>query len=194
MLENYEKLPNGIIKQIKVDKIEYNPNYVNTRYNTYGNLVDNMSNLRLGYLLGVLKYIPNSILDVGYGNGSFLKTCTNIIKNCYGNDISGYQLPDKCTFVKDIYKQKFLEALCDDLNTPTALAVVWELVADKEIAGADKKYVWAKARIEGNKVIVWNDAIANPVSVRYAWADNPEGANLYNKEGLPASPFETGDK
>jgi sialate O-acetylesterase len=62
------------------------------------------------------------------------------------------------------------------------------------IAGADKKYVWAKARIEGNKVIVWNDTIANPVSVRYAWADNPEGANLYNKEGLPASPFETDDK
>jgi sialate O-acetylesterase len=59
------------------------------------------------------------------------------------------------------------------------------------IAGADKKYVWAKAKIEGNKVVVWNDDIANPVSVRYAWADNPEGANLYNQEGLPASPFET---
>ncbi len=59
------------------------------------------------------------------------------------------------------------------------------------IAGADKKYVWAKAKIEGNKVLVWNDAIANPTSVRYAWADNPEGANLYNVEGLPASPFET---
>lgn len=58
------------------------------------------------------------------------------------------------------------------------------------IAGADKKYVWAKAKIEGNTVVVWNDAISNPVSVRYAWADNPEGANLYNAEGLPASPFE----
>ena len=58
------------------------------------------------------------------------------------------------------------------------------------IAGADKKYVWASARIAGNKVVVWNTAIAEPVYVRYAWADNPEGANLYNKEGLPASPFE----
>lgn len=58
------------------------------------------------------------------------------------------------------------------------------------IAGADKKFVWAKAKIENNKVIVWNDAVAHPVAVRYAWADNPEGANLYNKEGLPASPFE----
>ena len=59
------------------------------------------------------------------------------------------------------------------------------------IAGADKKFVWAKAKIEGNKVIVWNDDITNPIAVRYAWADNPEGANLYNKEGLPASSFRT---
>ncbi len=59
------------------------------------------------------------------------------------------------------------------------------------IAGADKKYVWAKAKIEGDKVLVWNDAIVEPKYVRYAWADNPEGANLYNKEGLPASPFRT---
>lgn len=62
-----------------------------------------------------------------------------------------------------------------------------------EIAGADKKYVWAKATIDGDKVIVWSDSVANPVSVRYAWADNPDGANLYNKEGLPASPFQTAD-
>jgi sialate O-acetylesterase len=59
------------------------------------------------------------------------------------------------------------------------------------IRGADKKFLWAKAKIEGNKVIVWNDNILNPVAVRYAWADNPEGANLYNREGLPASPFRT---
>lgn len=59
------------------------------------------------------------------------------------------------------------------------------------IAGADKKFVWAKAKIEGNQVIVWNDAIAQPLYVRYAWADNPANPNLYNKEGLPASPFRT---
>jgi sialate O-acetylesterase len=59
------------------------------------------------------------------------------------------------------------------------------------IAGADKKFIWAKAKIEGDKVIVWNDCLTNPVAVRYAWADNPEGANLYNEEGLPASPFRT---
>ena len=61
------------------------------------------------------------------------------------------------------------------------------------IAGADKKFIWAKAIIENNKIIVWCDEIENPVAVRYAWADNPDGANLYNKEGLPASPFRTDD-
>lgn len=61
------------------------------------------------------------------------------------------------------------------------------------IAGADKKFVWAHAKIVGTSVEVWNDAIAQPLFVRYAWADNPFGANLYNKEGLPASPFRTDD-
>ncbi|WP_324671233.1 sialate O-acetylesterase [Hymenobacter sp. GOD-10R] len=58
------------------------------------------------------------------------------------------------------------------------------------VAGPDKKYVWAQAKLEGNKVVVWSDQVTAPVSVRYAWADNPEGANLFNKEGLPASPFQ----
>ena len=64
--------------------------------------------------------------------------------------------------------------------------------AEFAIAGADKKFVWAKARIEGkNKVVLWNDAVREPKFVRYAWADNPVNPNLYNKEGLPASPFKT---
>jgi sialate O-acetylesterase len=60
------------------------------------------------------------------------------------------------------------------------------------IAGADRKFVWAEAKIENNRVVVWNEEIKNPMYVRYAWADNPAGANLYNIEGLPASPFEAG--
>lgn len=59
------------------------------------------------------------------------------------------------------------------------------------IAGSDGKFVWAKAFIEKDKVIVWNENISNPVVVRYAWANNPSDANLYNKEGWPASPFST---
>jgi sialate O-acetylesterase len=59
------------------------------------------------------------------------------------------------------------------------------------IAGADKKFVWAKAVIEGDKVVVSAAGIDHPMYVRYAWADNPDNANLYNAEGLPASPFRT---
>jgi sialate O-acetylesterase len=60
-----------------------------------------------------------------------------------------------------------------------------------EITGPDGEFVWADAIIKDDKVIVWNDDVKNPVQVRYAWADNPRGANLYNEEGLPASPFQT---
>jgi sialate O-acetylesterase len=59
------------------------------------------------------------------------------------------------------------------------------------IAGADKKFVWAKAHIEGNTVVVYSDGVTNPVAVRYAWGNNPDDASLYNKEMLPASPFRT---
>ncbi|MDH6312045.1 sialate O-acetylesterase [Parabacteroides sp. PFB2-10] len=61
------------------------------------------------------------------------------------------------------------------------------------IAGEDRKFVWADAMIRGNKVIVSHKEIKNPVAVRYAWSDNPEEANLKNKEGLLASPFRTDD-
>jgi len=59
------------------------------------------------------------------------------------------------------------------------------------ICGTDSQFVWAQAKIEGDKIIVWNHNITNPIAVRYAWADNPADANLYNQEGLPASPFRT---
>jgi len=59
------------------------------------------------------------------------------------------------------------------------------------IAGADQKFYWANASIENNTVVVWSDNLSSPVAVRYAWADNPDDANLYNVEGLPAVPFRT---
>lgn len=61
------------------------------------------------------------------------------------------------------------------------------------IAGADKNFVWASAKIDGDTVIVWNENVKSPAAVRYAWETNPEGCNLYNKEGLPAIPFRTDD-
>ncbi|MEO6289497.1 MAG: sialate O-acetylesterase, partial [Ginsengibacter sp.] len=59
------------------------------------------------------------------------------------------------------------------------------------IAGEDKKFVWAKAYLDGGKMVVYSDEIRNPVAVRYAWGNNPDDANLYNEEGLPASAFRT---
>jgi sialate O-acetylesterase len=58
------------------------------------------------------------------------------------------------------------------------------------IAGEDKNFVWAKAKIEGDEVVVWSSKVKSPVAVRYAWASNPI-CNLYNGAGLPASPFRT---
>ncbi|HKG59349.1 MAG TPA: sialate O-acetylesterase [Pyrinomonadaceae bacterium] len=58
------------------------------------------------------------------------------------------------------------------------------------IAGEDRRFVWADARIDGDTVIVSAPTVSKPVAVRYAWADNPI-VNLYNGAGLPASPFRT---
>jgi len=58
------------------------------------------------------------------------------------------------------------------------------------IAGADKKFAWANAKIDGDTVLVWNDAVPAPAYVRYAWAYNPE-CTLINSAGLPAGPFRT---
>ena len=60
------------------------------------------------------------------------------------------------------------------------------------IAGPDSQFKWAEAEIEGEDVVVWNEGVKKPVAVRYGWANNPV-CNLYNKAGLPASPFRTDD-
>jgi hypothetical protein len=98
MLDNYTRLDNGVVKQInyqKKDIMRYNTEYVNERYNQYGEKVMQMSFLRLGYLLSNIKSY-NSIVDVGYGNGSFLNASSLKFKNCYGCDVSGYPLPNNC--------------------------------------------------------------------------------------------------
>ena len=61
------------------------------------------------------------------------------------------------------------------------------------IAGADRKWQWAAARIEGDSVICSHPDVKEPVAVRYAFSTNPAGANLYNRDGLPASPFRSDD-
>jgi sialate O-acetylesterase len=69
--------------------------------------------------------------------------------------------------------------------------------AEKEVrgfalAGEDKKFAWAEAQIDGNKIILTSAKVLKPVAVRYAWNNNPR-INLYNKAGLPAPQFRTDD-
>ncbi len=63
--------------------------------------------------------------------------------------------------------------------------------AEFAIAGEDKRFVWANAKIAGDKMIVSSEEVPTPKYVRYAWADDPVNPNLINKEGLPAAPFRT---
>ena len=61
------------------------------------------------------------------------------------------------------------------------------------IAGADKKWHWAEAKIMGGQVVLSSKEVKTPKAARYAYTMNPADANLYNKEGLPADPFRTDD-
>lgn len=58
------------------------------------------------------------------------------------------------------------------------------------IAGADQQFFWAKAELQGAKVVVWSDQVGDPVAVRFAWGNNPD-VSLYNQVGLPVVPFRT---
>ena len=104
MLDNYEKDPNGVIKQINCTPFSYDYSYADN-YNTLPTN-DIMSHLRLGYIVGSLGKMPESILDVGYGNGAFL----NLAKNsttCYGHDISQYPIPEGVSFVENILENYY---------------------------------------------------------------------------------------
>jgi len=107
MLVNYEKDINGVIKQIQREKFVYDVDYTVTRYDAKKVPVDNMSYLRLGYLLSNLGKIPESLLDVGYGNGKFLYKAKQIIQNCYGYDIPPQYPLSGIPIVKDIYSETY---------------------------------------------------------------------------------------
>lgn len=109
----------------------------------------------------------------------------------------------KITYGKDLISQgpmyssvefKNSKAIISFTNTGSGLMVKdpYGYVKGFVIAGADKKFYWAPARITGNnQVEVISEEVPVPSAVRYGWADNPHDVNLYNKEGLPANPFRT---
>ena len=63
---------------------------------------------------------------------------------------------------------------------------------DFAIAGEDRKWVWAQARIDGDTIVVWSEEVKSPKAVRYAWSGSAD-CTLYNKEGLPSPSFRTDD-
>ena len=123
---------------------------------------------------------PKNKQDVGK------RLALNALKKDYGKDI---------VFSGPMYKSMQLDGnkiiLTFDQIGSGLVADGDELVGFA-IAGEDKNFTWATAKIEGETVVVSSPYVTQPVAVRYAWASNPL-CNLYNKECLPASPFRTDD-
>jgi sialate O-acetylesterase len=126
---------------------------------------------------------PLNKLDVG------LRLAMAARKVAYGEKDAVYSGPTYASMTTEGGKVRVKFA-----NTGSGLVVrdKYGYVRGFSVAGADKKFVWAKGYQDGNDLILYSDEVKNPVAVRYGWSNNPEG-NIYNKEGLPAVPFRTDD-
>jgi sialate O-acetylesterase len=125
---------------------------------------------------------PKNKQDVG------LRLAMNALKIIYGKDVVS---------MGPIYKSMEIKGntiIIDFDHKGSGLMTTdkYGYVNGFAIAGADKKFHWAKAEIRDNKIVVSTPAVPEPKDVRYAWANNPDDVNFYNMEGLPASPFRTG--
>ena len=150
--------------------------------------------------LNAFKTIPNTALAVNYDVGEWndihplnKKTVAQRLflgarKVVYG---------EKLTCSGPVYKDMKIEGnkiIITFTEIGKGLAIKdGKVLKHFAIAGEDRKFVWADAVIKGNTVVVSSKDVPAPVAVRYAWADNPDDANLINKEGLLASPFRTDD-
>ena len=123
---------------------------------------------------------PRNKLDVG------LRMFRWAMRQAYGRS-----LPDSPVLKK--VETKGAKILLTFDNSGTGLKVVGgEKLAEFAIAGADKKWLWAEAKVVGkDKVEVWSELVPAPVAVRYAFNSNPKNPNLTNDSGLPAAPFRT---
>lgn len=106
-------------------------------------------------------------------------------KLAYGeNKVSLCPVPKKYEFLKNMVKIEF------DFASTGLKSGDGKVLKYFEVSDDGNNFHKAKAKIEGNSVLVWIENITNPVVVRYAWANNPAGANLISGDGLPVSPFE----
>ncbi|WMI67740.1 sialate O-acetylesterase [Mangrovimonas sp. YM274] len=183
---NAEELPFLIVQLVNFGDIDFLPTE------------SNWAELREAQLKALS--LPNTALAVGIDLGEWndihplnkadvgKRLALGAMKLTYGEDIvhSG-----------PIYKSSKIVGgkivLSFDFVGSGLISIDDEPLSRFEIAGEDQYFVWADAKIVGETVEVSSPEVKNPRYVRYAWADNPLGANLYNKEGLPASPFRTYD-
>lgn len=147
-----------------------------------------------------LNAVPNVgeavIIDTGEGNDIHPRD-----KQTVANRLVRHALNNEYGFTMAHHSPRFREMSIEgnkasiqfDYVTQGLYAHDTKQVKGFAIAGADQKFVWAEAIISGrDSVQIWSDAVAEPVAVRYAWADNPE-ANLKDRTGLPVTPFRTDD-
>lgn len=126
---------------------------------------------------------PTNKQDVGW------RLAANALKQIYGQDIPfSSPLYDSVKFENGKAIVSFKYAY-EGLSAKDKFGYVRGF----EIAGNDKVFYYAQAKIEGDKVVVWHPKVSNPAAVRYAWSDAPIDANLFNSAGFPASPFRTDD-
>ena len=110
---------------------------------------------------------------------------------CALADHYGQKVPYSGPTVAKVEKTKGAIKLHFD-HTDGGLVVKGDKLGEFSIAGADRKWYWADAKIEGDSIVVSSSSVPNPVAVRYAWQSNPL-ATLFNGAGLPAPPFRTDD-
>ena len=106
-----------------------------------------------------------------------------VLRDVYGKDLVA------CGPLLESVNIEGGKAVCTFTETGSGLVCRGERLAHFEIAGNDGEFLPAEANIEGNSVVVSSDKVPVPASVRYAWENNPHNVTLFNKEGLPASPF-----
>lgn len=113
MLKGYSIDSDGVISQVDKTPINYDENYISLvggLSTGMKELSTKMSYLRLGYVIGSIGKVPNSILDVGYGDGDFLNVCKQIISECYGNDVSPCPVPEGCYRV-ELFEKKYYDVV-----------------------------------------------------------------------------------
>lgn len=132
MLDGYKVGRFGEIRMINPPQVDYGEAYQKRlRERPLGQMEMNdwMAHLRLGYLTGSLGRLPYGVLDVGYGDGTFLKLCRKIGVECAGVEVNAENIPDGCTFVTDVAHACFTDVVCffDSLEHFENLDFLWHL-------------------------------------------------------------------